>query len=126
MTKKEFIVDQLRSMLKEIKVDDQVLYDIVHKNLVKTEHHVIIEIKHRDTEIASISYNKLTATITVDVYGRSEGYTWGDDIEIENYNDEVLKDEKVIIKRAILNIALQSTEVVMANRNELKLGTIDM
>lgn len=126
MTKKEFIVDQLRSMLKEIKVDDQVLYDIVHKNLVKTEHHVIVEISHRNIEIAAIKYNKLTATASIEIYGRSEGHTWSDDFEVEEYNCEVTTEEKAEIKHAMLALTLQSVEVVMANRNEIKLGTIDM
>lgn len=126
MTKKEFIVDQLRSMLKEIKVDDQVLYDIVHKNLVKTDHHVIIEISHRNVEIASIKYNKLTTTTSIEIYGRSEGHTWSDDFEVEEYNCEVTTEEKAEIKHAMLALTLQSVEVVMANRNEIKLGTIDM
>ncbi len=126
MTKKEFIVDQLRSMLQEIKVDDQVLYHIVHKNMVKTEHHVIIEISHHDIEIAAIKYNKLTTTVAIEIYSRSEGHTWSDDNEIEDYNCDITAEEKKEIKHTMLALTLQAVEVVMANRNEVKLGTIDM
>ena len=126
MTKKEFIVDQLRSMLKEVKLDDQCLYNIVHKNLTKTDHHVLVEISHRNIEIASIKYNKLTATASIEVYGRSEGSNLGFDYEFDNYNDKPTVEEKKEIKRAMLTLALQAVEVVMANRNEVKLGTIDM
>ena len=126
MTKKEFIVDQLRSMMKAVQLHDQCLYNIVKKDLTKTDHHVVIEISHRNVEIASIKYNKLKTITSIEIYGRSEGHTWSDDFEVEDYNCEVTTEEKAEIKHAMLALTLQAVEVVMANRNELKLGTIDM
>lgn len=125
MTKKDYIVIQLRSLLGEIKIDDQCLYDIVSKDVVKNDTTVELTISHRSEIIAIMTYNKVKGTVVIESCGRTNGHVWSTTEEFK-YNQELTKEDASYIKWVIHKIMLQAVEVVTANRNQIELGTIDM
>lgn len=127
MTKKDHIIYTLRGMLSEVKLNEYCLYDTIKETLTKPDiHHVVVGIKHRDVDIAKISFNTIDDTCDIEVFKRSEGYTCGNHYHFTNYDDDALHKEIREIERCILDVTLQATEVVMANRHRINLGTIDM
>lgn len=125
MTKKEYIVEQLRDLFKQVRLNDQCLYDIVEKDVRKSEHHVELVISHRNEIIARMLYNKLTKVVNIESCGRTNGNIWSTTEEFK-YEDIATDKDKAYIKELIFKITLEAVEVIMANRNQIELGTIDM